>query len=111
MTTPTVTLDDFKRAVIQIGTVKSAEPVPNTDKLLRLEVDFGEGGVRQILSGIAEHVKPEDIVSRQFPFITNLEPRVIRGMVSNGMLLAVGEGDTFALLTPTKPVSSGSKIR
>lgn len=107
----TITLDEFKNAQIQIGTVKSAAPVPDTDKLLRLEVDFGDGSVRQILSGIAEHVAPEDLVGRQFPFITNLEPRVIRGMVSNGMLLAVGEGETFALLSPTRPVSPGSRIR
>ncbi len=106
-----VSIDDFNKAEIKIGTVKSAEPVPETDKLLRLVVDFGEGTPRQILSGIAEYVSPSELVDRQFPFITNLEPRVIRGMVSNGMLLAVGEGETFALLSPTQPVSSGSRIR
>lgn len=106
-----ITLDEFKRAEIRIGTVLSAERVPETDKLLRLEVDFGEGAPRQILSGIAEHIKPEDLTGRQFPFITNLEPRVLRGFVSNGMLLAVGEGDTFALLSPTKAVDEGSRIR
>lgn len=105
------TLDDFKNAVIQIGTVRSAEVVPETDKLLRLEVDFGEGTPRQILSGIAEYVQPSDLVGRQFPFLTNLEPRVIRGLVSNGMLLAVGEGETFALLSPTREVGPGSRIR
>jgi methionine--tRNA ligase beta chain len=107
----TISLEDFKRAEIQIGTVTSAEPVPETDKLLRLEVDFGDGTVRQILSGIAEFIQPGEIIGRQFPFITNLEPRVIRGLVSNGMLLAVGEGDAFALLSPTRPVSPGSRIR
>ncbi len=106
-----VTLEEFKRAAIRIGTVKSAERIPDTDKLLRLEVDFGEETLRQILSGIAEYIDPADLVGRQFPFITNLEPRVIRGLVSNGMLLAVGEGDTFALLSPTRPVSVGSHIR
>ncbi len=105
------TLDDFKNAVIQIGTVRSAEMVPGTDKLIRLEVDFSEGTSRQILSGIAEYVQPADLVGRQFPFLTNLEPRVIRGLVSNGMLLAVGEGETFALLSPTSPVNPGSRIR
>ena len=106
-----ISLDEFRRAEIQIGTVISAERVPETDKLLRLEVDLGEGAARQILSGIAEHVRPEDLVGRQFPFVTNLEPRVIRGMVSNGMILAVGEGDHFALLSPTRPVDEGSRIR
>jgi len=107
----TLSLDEFRRADIQIGTVRSAERVPETDKLLRLEVDFGEGSPRQILSGIAEYIRPEDLIDRQFPFITNLEPRVIRGLVSNGMILAVGEGDTFALLSPTRPVDEGSRIR
>ncbi|MDO8523794.1 MAG: hypothetical protein Q7R74_01035 [bacterium] len=106
-----ISLDEFKRAEIRIGTVISAERVPETDKLLRLEVDFGEGAPRQILSGIAEHVRPEDLTGRQFPFITNLEPRVVRGLASNGMLLAVGDGDTFALLSPTRPVDDGSHVR
>jgi methionyl-tRNA synthetase len=106
-----ISIDDFKKAEIRVGTVLTAERVPETDKLLRLEVDFGEGQPRQILSGIAEYVRPEDLVGRQFPFLTNLEPRVIRGLASNGMLLAVGEGDTFALLSPTRAVGDGSHIR
>lgn len=106
-----LSLDDFKRAEIQIGTVLSAGHVSGADKLLRLEVDFGEGTPRQILSGIAEYVSPDDLVGRQFPFITNLEPRVIKGLVSNGMLLAVGQGSTFALLSPTRTVDPGSHIR
>lgn len=107
----TISLDDFKRAEIQIGTVKAAEYVPDSDKLLKLQVDFGEDNMRQILSGIAEFVQPSDIVGRQFPFVTNLEPRIIRGLVSNGMLLAIAEGDTFGLLSPTMPVSPGSRVR
>lgn len=106
-----ITIDQFKEVEIKVGTVKSAERVPDSDKLLRLEVDFGEESLRQILSGIAEFMAPEDMVGRQFPFVTNLEPRVIRGLVSNGMILAVGEGDTFALLTPTKLVTPGSRAR
>src|SRR3989338_26686 len=107
----TISLDEFRRAEIRIGTVKSAERIPDTDKLLRLEVDFGEETPRQVLSGIAQYIDPADLVGRQFPFITNLEPRLIRGMVSNGMLLAVGDGETFALLSPTRAVSVGSHIR
>lgn len=106
-----ISIDDFSKAEIKIGTVRSAEPVPDSDKLLRLVVDFGEETPRQILSGIAEYVQPSDITGRQFPFVTNLEPRVIRGLVSNGMILAIGDGDSFALLSPTRPVSSGSRIR
>jgi methionyl-tRNA synthetase len=106
-----ITIEDFQKAEIRIGTVVSAERVPDTDKLLRLEVDFGEGAPRQILSGIAEHARPEDLVGRQFPFVTNLEPRVLRGLASNGMLLAVGEGEHFALLSPSRAVDDGSRVR
>ena len=106
-----ITIDQFKEVEIKVGTVKSAERVPDSDKLLRLEVDLGEGSLRQILSGIAEFMAPEEMVGRQFPFVTNLEPRVIRGLVSNGMIMAVGEGDTFSLLSPSKTVQSGSRVR
>jgi len=106
-----VSIDDFNKLDIRIGTIRSAEPVPDADKLLRLEVDFGDETPQQILSGIAQYVEPAVLIGRQFPFIVNLEPRVIRGLVSNGMLLAVGTGDSFALLSPTRPVSSGSRIR
>ena len=105
-----VTIDQFNAVEIRIGTIVGAERVPDSDKLLRLTVDLGEETHRQILSGIAEHIDPEDLVGRQFPFITNLEPRVIRGHVSNGMLLAVGD-DGFALLSPTRTVHPGSRVR
>jgi methionyl-tRNA synthetase len=106
-----VTIDQFNALEIKIGTVESAERVPDSDKLLRLQVNLGEGSLRQILSGIAMHINPEDIVGRQFPFITNLEPRVIRGLVSNGMLLAIGDNDSFALMSPTKVVLPGARVR
>jgi len=107
----TISIDEFKRADIRVGTVVHAEKVPDADKLLRLEVDFGEERYRQILSGIAEFVDASSLVGRQLLFVINLEPRIIRGMVSNGMLLATGEGDAFTLIIPSKPVSAGSSIR
>lgn len=107
----TINIDQFNAIEIKIGTIINAEHVPESSKLLRLEVDVGEGSLRQILSGIAEFMAPEELVGRQFPFVTNLEPRVIRGLVSNGMIMGVGEGETFALLAPTKPVQPGSRIR
>lgn len=106
-----ITLEEFKNADIRVGTVVACEHVPETDKLLRLEVDLGEDRNRQIISGIAESVTPEEIIGRQLLFIVNLEPRVIRGLASNGMLLAVGEGDTFAVVTPSKKVAPGTRLR
>lgn len=107
----TISFDDFKQADIRVGTVCTAERVPETDKLLRLEVDFGEDRHRQIVSGIAEYITPEEIVGRQLLFIVNLEPRIIRGLASNGMLLAVGDGDAFSVIVPAKQVAPGSRVR
>ena len=105
-----ISIDDFKKIEVRIGTVLSAEAVPDTDKLLRLVVDFGEEEPRQIVSGIKAYVSdPEALVGRQFAFATNLEPRKLRGLESNGMLFAIGEGETFAFLTPDRSVPPGTK--
>lgn len=102
------TIDDFGKLEIQIGTVVTAEYVEDTDKLLRLTVDFGEEEHRQIISGIRSRIEsPEAIVGEQFPFITNLEPRVIRGLESNGMILVPNE-DGF--LSPTVKVAPGTHV-
>ena len=109
MDKPQITLDDFSKIEVKIGTVISAERIPETDKLLRLMIDFNEEQPRQIVSGIAEYVpEPELLVGRQLAFVTNLEPRTIRGVESNGMLFAVGSGDSFAFLTPDRSVSPGT---
>lgn len=104
-----ISIDDLSKIEVKVGTVRSAEPVPESNKLLRLIVDFGEGEPRQIVSGIARYVEnPESLVGRQFAFVTNLAPRTMAGLESNGMLFAVGEGDTFAFLTPDREVPPGT---
>lgn len=110
MNKPHISFSDFSKIEVRIGTVRSAERVPETDKLLRLMVDFGEdSGPRQIVSGIAAYVpEPESLIGRQLAFVTNLEPRTIRGIESNGMLFAVGESESFAFLTPDREVSPGT---
>jgi methionyl-tRNA synthetase len=107
---PRITIDEFTKIEVRVGTVRKAERVPDTDKLLRLEVDFGEeAGPRQIVSGIAAYVPdPAALVGRQLAFATNLASRTIKGLVSDGMLFAVGEGDSFAFLAPSKPVPPGT---
>jgi methionyl-tRNA synthetase len=105
-----ISIDQFSTIEVKVGTVKTAERVVDTDKLLRLTVDFGEeSGPRQIVSGIAAYVSdPETLIGRQLSFVTNLEPRTIRGLESNGMLFAVGSNDTFAFLTPDRTVPPGT---
>lgn len=103
-----ITIDDFAKIEIKIGTILEVERVPETDKLLRCVVDVGEEEPRIIVSGIAHVRDPESLVGKQVPYITNLKPRAIRGIESNGMLLAVGDGDTFALLHPDVAVPPGT---
>lgn len=105
-----ISIDEFSKIEVKVGTVKSAELVPETDKLLRLMVDFNEeSGPRQIVSGIRAYVnEPGLLVGKQLAFVTNLEPRKIKGLESNGMLFAVGQDDTFAFLTPDRDVPPGT---
>lgn len=110
MDKPRISIDEFSKIEVKVGTVKTAERVPETDKLLRLTVDFGEeGGPRQIVSGIQKYVQdPEALIEKQLCFVTNLEPRTIKGLESNGMLFAVGEDDSFAFVVPHKEVPAGT---
>jgi len=110
MNKPVISIDDFAKVEISIGTVLVAERVPETDKLIRCTIDFGEEtGPRTIVSGVAQYVPdPMALVGRQLAYITNLAPRTIKGIESNGMLLAVGEGESFAFLAPDKHVPPGT---
>jgi len=125
------TIDDFMKIEIKMGTVLSASVVENADKLYILSVDFGlkrpedigrspdhpedglreEKDIRQILSGIREYVAPEELLGKQFPFVTNLAPRMLRGYESQGMILAGSDDTGLALLNPSKPLKNGTKLR
>ncbi len=105
------TIDDFQKIEIKMGTVISAVPVEGANKLYILEVDLNEEKYRQILSGIREYVQPEDLIGKQFPFVTNLEPRMLRGHESQGMILAGSDENGLALLNPTKPLANGTRLR
>lgn len=105
------TIDDFHAIEMKIGTVRVAEYIEGADKLLRLEVDFGEEKLRQILSGIREYYEPEALIGKQFPFVTNLEPRKLRGFESHGMILATRTAENgIALISPDKEVPTGSPL-
>ncbi|MDO8510241.1 MAG: methionine--tRNA ligase subunit beta [bacterium] len=106
-----ISIDDFKKIEIKIGEIMSAERIPETDKLLKLGVNFGEAEQRLIISGIAEYYASESLVGKKCAFVANLEPRTIRGLESNGMILAVSDGETFSLLTPDQKIIPGSTIR
>jgi len=106
-----ITYDDFKKLDIRIGKVKSAEKVDNADKLLKLVFDFGDEE-RQIMAGIAEFVEdPETLVGKEMPVLVNLEPKVLRGHESQGMILAASFEDVPTLLHPAEDVPPGSIVR
>jgi methionyl-tRNA synthetase len=107
-----ITYDDFAKLEIKIGTILSAEVVPHADKLLKLKVDIGEEKPRQIVSGIREFFSdPEILIGRQCPFLTNVEPRVILGLESQGMILAASAENVFALLDPVQLLPPGTPVR
>ena len=105
-----ISYEDFKKLDIRIGKILSAEKIENSDKLLKLEVDFGEEK-RQIVSGIAQHFTPESLIGKEAPFVVNLEPRVLRGVESAGMILAASANDKVVLLHPGEEVPPGSIIK
>lgn len=106
----TITFEDFKKVEIRIGKVTACEKVADADKLLKLQVDFGEFQ-RQIVSGIAESYTPEELVGKSLPFIINLEYRKIRGEESQGMLAAAsGIDGKVVLLEPSAEVAPGTEV-
>ena len=105
------TIDDFQKIEIKVGTVLSVEVVEGADKLYILQVDFNEERPRQILSGIREFVTSDELLNKQFPFVTNLAPRMLRGHESQGMILAGSDDNGLALLNPSKPLVNGTRLR
>jgi len=108
-----ITFEDFKKVDIAIGKILSAEKVPETDKLLKLSVDFGEAVPRQIVSGISLYFPDCSVlVGKKCAFVVNLEPRTIRGIESNGMILAVSTEDgKFSLLQPKARIPAGTRAK
>jgi methionyl-tRNA synthetase len=130
-----ISIDDFSKVEMRIGKILSVDRVPDTDKLLRLSVDFGlqpsvnasgspdlpaeqegrgeERDIRQVVSGIAEYFEdPQQLVNKRCPFVTNLEPRTIRGLQSQAMIVAVHTPEgAFSILEPTgAEVPPGTKL-
>ena len=96
---------------IRTATVLEAVKVPKTDKLMQLKIDTGMDE-RTVVSGIAEFFKPEDLIGKQVCLLANLEPRVIKGITSHGMILLAEDSDgKLILVTPTQGVSDGSEVK
>lgn len=105
--------EDFAKVEIKVGKILSAEKIPETDKLLKLSVDFAETSPRQIVSGISLYFPDCSVlIGKKCMFVTNLEPRMIKGFESNGMLFAVSTEDgKFSLLEPNSDIPEGTKAK
>ncbi|MBI3466151.1 MAG: methionine--tRNA ligase subunit beta [Planctomycetes bacterium] len=104
-----VSIADFRRLDLRIAKILEARPHPNADRLVLLKVDVG-GQQKQIIAGIRAWYTPESLVGRSIVVVNNLQPAMLRGEESNGMLLAATSGDQVILLTPDRECLSGAKI-
>ena len=109
---PDITFEDFTKLDIRVGTVLECTKVPKADKLLQFRLDDGLGG-RTILSGIAQHYTPEELLGKQVCFIANLPPRKLRGIESQGMILSAEDLATGQLrvISPSGPITPGSEVK
>ena len=105
-----ISIDDFRKIDLKVATVKSAEAHPNADKLLVLQIDLG-GEERQICAGIRNHYTPEELVGKQIVVVANLETAKLRGLESQGMLLAASDEGRVIIMTPEKSVQAGAQVK
>lgn len=105
-----IPIDHFAQVELRVAKVLEARPHPNADRLMLLQVDVGDEQ-KQIVAGIREHYQPEQLVGRLIVVVNNLEPAMLRGEESNGMLLAASSGDKVVLLRPDEDLPPGSKVR
>ena len=106
-----IEFDDFMKLDIRVGTVLECVKVPKADKLLQFRIDDGLEK-RTIVSGIAQHYKPEELVGKQVCFIANLAPRKLKGIVSEGMILSAENNDgSLAVVMPGREVKPGSEVK
>lgn len=107
-----ICIDDFAKIALRVGTVTACEKIEKTDKLLKLNVDLGEGRIRTIVSGIAKAYSPDDMTGKQIVVVANLKPVKLRGIMSEGMILCAGDSnDNLAIVAPIAPMPSGAEVR
>ena len=104
------TIEQFREIQLKVARIIEASAHPNADRLLVLKVDAG-GVQKEVVSGIAGHYTPADLVGKLVVVVDNLEPAVLRGVTSHGMILATQDGDSLCLIQPEKPVSPGSIVK
>lgn len=105
------TIDDFKKLTFRIGAIVSAEDHPNADRLLVLKVDIGEAAPRQVVAGVKSTYQAAELVGKLVVVVTNLKSAVLRGVESQGMVLAASDATTIVLVSPDRPIPPGSTVK
>ena len=105
-----ITIDDLDKVELKVGQIKTVERIEKADKLYKLAVDVGEENLRTIVSGIVPYYTQEELLNKKIVVVTNLKPVKLRGILSNGMLLAAGDNDVVSLLTVDKLINNGENI-
>ena len=108
--TSPINIEDFHRLDLRVGRIKTAEKIPGADKLLKLQVDVG-AEVRQVVAGIATRYRSEELIGKSVILVANLKPVVIRGVESQGMILAAGDKEVEALATFIEPPQPGTPVK
>lgn len=112
-----IEIGSFAKVNLRVATIEAVEAIPKSKKLYRLQIDLGPLGKRQIVSGIAQHYTPEQLIGQNIVVIANLKPTTLMGIESHGMLLAASCDDTsngdntISLLTPLRPIPAGARVR
>ncbi|HUS57460.1 MAG TPA: hypothetical protein VM141_02310 [Planctomycetota bacterium] len=107
----TISIDDFMKAEFRVAEVKEVLDHPNAAKLYILKVDVGGGEIRQIVAGLKPYIPPEKLLGKKIVIVANLEPAMLRGEQSQGMLLAGQDGDHVTVVTPAEDLPPGSIVR
>lgn len=113
---PEITFDDFAKVDLRVAKITDAQPHPNADRLLKIQLDDGSGTPRQICAGIKAQYSPEDLIGKSIVIVANLAPRSLRGEESRGMLLAASNADkgsddrSVVVLTPMSEIEPGSVV-
>jgi methionine--tRNA ligase beta chain len=106
-----ISIEDFARVDLRVGTIREATPHPNADRLLVLTVDVGEPTPRQLVAGIRAAYDLRSLPGQQVVVVTNLKPATLRGVESQGMLLAASDDDGLAVVAPGRRFAPGTKVK
>lgn len=106
-----LTIDEFQRLALRVGVVTAAEDHPNADRLLVLTVDVGEGAPRRLVAGIKGSYQAADLIGKQVVVVANMKPATLRGVESQGMVLAASDGASIVLISPERPIRAGSTVK